>query len=208
MAQNSSGSDASNSRDASIASLIVGLKNSDSKERESAAGSIFQLGRTTVQDILASWLKDAPLRDCLRVDASGLPEMVVGIAVEPHHFEEIQAAMGMPHLADVPPDQDAKEFELEFAADVRLDVLTTRDPRGGGAIARYLEKLGEGIQQIEIFVNDIECATQILRERFALAPIYPAVRAGANGTRVNFFLAPGSAGKKVLVELVEEPPKS
>jgi hypothetical protein len=134
--------------------------------------------------------------------------MVVGIAVDPVHFEEIQDAMGMPHLADVPPDQDAKEFELEFAAGVRLDVLTTRDLRGGGAIARYLEKLGEGIQQIEIFVNDIQRATQILRERFALEPIYPAVRAGANGTRVNFFLVPASAGKKVLVELVEEAPKS
>jgi len=36
-----------------------------------------------------------------------------------------------------------------------------------------------------------------------LQAIYPATRAGADGTRVNFFLIPGPDGKKVLVELVE-----
>jgi hypothetical protein len=35
--------------------------------------------------------------------------------------------------------------------------------------------------------------------------VYPETRAGANGTRVNFFLAPAAEGRKVLVELVEVP---
>ena len=74
---------------------------------------------------------------------------------------------------------------------------------GTGAIARYLEKHGEGIQQIEITVRDVDRATEILRTKFALAPIYPATRPGADGTRVNFFLVPTPQGKKVLVELVE-----
>ena len=59
------------------------------------------------------------------------------------------------------------------------------------------------IQQIEIYVRDVDRATEILRTRFSLPPLYPATRAGADGTRVNFFLATGPDAKKVLVELVQ-----
>ena len=82
-------------------------------------------------------------------------------------------------------------------------ILTTREPGGKGAIARFLEKFGEGIQQIEVYVSDVSRATEILRSRFELEPIYPAARAGAGGTHINFFLAPVLQGKKVLIELVE-----
>ena len=57
-------------------------------------------------------------------------------------------------LADVPPDQDALEFEIEFPTGVRLDILTTREPAGAGAIARFLQKFGEGIQQVEFLVTN------------------------------------------------------
>src|SRR5580704_3438507 len=50
---------------------------------------------------------------------------------------------------------------------------------------------------------DVDRATEILRTRFALAPLYPATRPGADGTRVNFFLATAPDAKKVLIELVE-----
>jgi methylmalonyl-CoA/ethylmalonyl-CoA epimerase len=83
-------------------------------------------------------------------------------------------------------------------------VLTTDAPGGGGAIARYLGKFGEGIQQVEFDVRDVDAATAILRRDFALEPIYPATRAGANGTRVNFFLAAGGDGRNILIELVEK----
>ena len=43
----------------------------------------------------------------------------------------------------------------------------------------------------------------MLRERFGIEPIYPATRAGADGTSVNFFLVATPEGKKVLIELVE-----
>ena len=111
----------------------------------------------------------------------------MGIAVSPETFERMRAANGAPRLADVPPDQDAKEFELDFPHRVRLDILTTREPGGAGAIARYLQKFGEGIQQVEMHVRDADRTTDILRERVALAPIYSATRSGADGTRVNFF---------------------
>jgi tellurite resistance protein TerC len=136
-------------------------------------------------------------------------KITVGIAVQPETFKKIRAANGSPPLANAPADQDVVEIELEFQERAkphfRLDILTTKAPNGGGAIARFLEKFGEGIQQVEIDVTDVDRSTEILLEKFKLEPIFPETRPGANGTRVNFFLVPGSDGRKVLVELVEQP---
>jgi hypothetical protein len=141
------------------------------------------------------------------LDASQFPVTTVGIAVTPENFDRIRAANGSPRLAEVPPDQDAKEFELHFAQGVRLDILTTREPGGTGAIARYLQKSGEGIQQAELLARNVDAAAEILRAGFGVQPIYPATRAGADGSRVNFFLVPltgkGPEKGKVLIELVE-----
>jgi hypothetical protein len=89
---------------------------------------------------------------------------------------------------------------------VQLDVLTSKDPAGPGAIARYLQKFGEGVQQVELRCLNVDRATTILVERFHLKPIYPVARPGAGGTKINFFLVepkhPESGGK-VLIELYE-----
>ncbi len=99
------------------------------------------------------------------------------------------------------------EFELHFSQQVQLDILTTREPGGKGAIARYLQKFGEGIQQVELLAQNVDTATEILRSHFGVQPIYPATRTGADGTRVNFFLVslPDKAPEqgKILIELVE-----
>jgi hypothetical protein len=170
-------------------------------ERERAAADLFARGRALAAPVLASWLEDADLRANF---GSGAPQITVGVAVPPELFEKIRAANGNPRLAAVPPDQDAVEFELHFAGGAQLDILTTNSPRGAGAIARYLEKFGAGIQQVEFDVASVERATEVLRSRFQLAPLYPATRAGADGTRVNFFLAARADGRKVLIELVEK----
>jgi hypothetical protein len=137
------------------------------------------------------------------LDAAHFPVTTVGIAVYPETFDRIHGANGFPRLADVPPDQDAKEFELHLAHALQLDILTTREPAGTGAIARYLEKFGEGIQQVELLARKVDAATEILRSRLGVQPIYPATRAGADGTRVNFFLASLPEKGKILIELVE-----
>jgi hypothetical protein len=103
----------------------------------------------------------------------------------------------------VPPDQDAEEFELHFPDGVSLDILTTSEPGCSGAIARYLSKFGEGVQQVEFQCLDVDRATSILKEKFNVTPIYPATRAGADGTRVNFFLVPSQDAGKVLIEFYE-----
>jgi len=184
--------------------------------RMQAAQSLFMEGVNRISPWLSGFEKDEELRGLLIREKFQLPEgeavpfpkLTVGVAVFPEAFSKIRAANGSPVLADAPSDQDVIEFELEFQGDSmpqpRLDILTTNAPAGIGAIARFLKKFGEGVQQIEIDVTDVDRATEILRTRFKVDPIYPATRPGANGTRVNFFLVTVSDGKKVLVELVEQ----
>lgn len=135
------------------------------------------------------------------------PKVTVGVAVTPERFEQIHEANGLPRLSDVPPDQDAREFELHLPGGPSLDVLTTRDAGGSGAIANYLRKFGEGIQQVEYLCANVDRATEILRSSFEIAAIYPEARGGADGTRVNFFLVTAPDVGKVLIELYETAPK-
>jgi len=191
------------SRPEELASLIRRLGDAEPGEREKAATEIFQQGVELAGAATAKWLADAELAGLFVMREFNSPETTVGLAVERENFSRIRIANGSARLADVPPDQDAEEFELHFERGVRLDLLTTKDPQGAGAIAGFLQKFGEGIQQIELLVREVDRATEILRYRFDLEPIYAKTRAGAGGTRVNFFLAPTPQGKKVLIELVE-----
>jgi len=187
---------------APLADLLARLAGADAAGRERAAAEIFRQGCAAAEPVLKQWFADAEFRAL--VSGRG-PLLTVGIAVEPAQFEEIRRRAGRARLAQAPPDQDVQEFELQFPHGVRLDVLTTRDPAGDGAIARFLSRFGPGIQQIECEVRDVTRAAQALRSRFGLDPVYPETRAGADGARVNFFLAPAAEGRKVLIELVEAP---
>lgn len=199
-----------------LARWIRSLADSDPRKRRAAAAQLHSAGVTLFLSTAREWLKDPELRELVSpsfANATGEPSsenipFSIGIAVQPENFERIRAANGSPQLADVPPDQDAMEFELRSSDHEEFDILTTRDPSGPGAIARYLKKIGEGIQQIELNVTSVNRATEILRTRFGLTPVYPETHAGANGTRVNFFLVPAAEGKRVLIELVESAPKT
>jgi hypothetical protein len=188
-----------------IAPLIRELCDANAAVRERAAAAIFHIGCELSNSATQAWLLDPELATYYVRDRGGIPELTVGVAVQPETFEKIRAACGPPTLADVPPDQDAREFELEFPGGARLDVLTTTEPGGRGAIARFLQKSGETIQQVEIRVNDVSGMVELLRARFGVASIYPSTRAGADGTRVNFLLMPAAENRKVLIELVEGP---
>src|SRR3984893_6127035 len=193
------------------------LADPDSETRAEIAQRLFRFGATRTLTWFDDWYKDQDFRGLVVqeqvVPPSGeivsSPRLTIGIAVLPETFEKIRLANGSPPLADAPSDQDVMEFELEFAASgrtyARLDILTTKSPGGSGAIARFLEKFNEGIQQVEIDVTDVDRATELLRTRFKIEPIYPETRVGANGTRVNFFLVTARNDQKTLVELVENP---
>jgi hypothetical protein len=184
-----------------LAQAITDLSSADESKRLSAAGEIYRLGRATAGSAISDWWAESELSALL---LGPNPAVTVGLAVQRDAFGRIRIAHGTPRLADVPPDQDAEEFGLHFPDDTFLDILTTREPGGSGAIAKYLGKFGEGIQQVEYRCANVDRATQILKEKLGVAPIYPATRAGADGTRVNFFLVASPDGGKVLVELYEE----
>jgi hypothetical protein len=198
-----------------ITRWITQLADRDPQSRAEAALRLYLEGSGLCMPLLKQWLADPEFRALILPGEMNAPagssfgpaSIVVGVAVRPETFQRIRTANDSPSLADVPPDQDAKEFELHFETRIELDILTTREPGDKGAISRFLDKFGEGIQQIEVYVSDVDRVTDILRSRFGLEPIYPATRAGANRTRINFFLAPAPEGKKVLVELVEAKPK-
>lgn len=192
----------------SLARLIDRLSAHAKATREEAAREIFTIGFARATECVSGWLADPEIANCFvfggQGTGPGFPRTTVGIAVEPGRFAQIRAANGSPRLADVPSDLDAEEFEIRVGDTVSLDVLTTRDSEADGAIARFLRKYGEGIQQVELSVRSVDRATQMLRERFGLAPVYPQARLGANSTRVNFFLVSAPESGKLLVELVEE----
>ena len=194
-----------------FAEWIRRLADSDPGKRRAAAAQLHSAGATLFFSAAREWLEDTEFRKLVCpsfAGAAGEPNredipFSIGIAVQADNFEKIRVANGSPPLADVPPDQDALEFDLRSSEHEEFDILTTRDPGGPGVIARYLKKFGEGIQQIEVSVSGVDRATEILRTRFGLTPVYPQTHAGANGTRVNFFLAPAAEGRRVLIELVE-----
>jgi hypothetical protein len=182
-----------------LASAIADLSSSDPVMRSAAATEIYRRGRAPADRAVYAWWSDLEFAKL----CGASPAVTVGLAVRRATFARIREANGLPALALVPPDQDAEEFELHFPNDISLDVLTTDEPDGQGAIARYLAKFGEGVQQVEFHCRDVDRATQILKENFGVQPIYPQTRAGAGDTRVNFFLVSSPNSGKVLIELYE-----
>jgi hypothetical protein len=187
-----------------LPAAIAMLSSSDPSERAAGARDIYRAGRELADEASREWQRDPEFAALLERLTHNALQTTVGLAVNPFTFEAIRDANGSPQLADVPPDQDAREFELHFADNVALDILTSRDPNGQGAIARYLSKFGEGIQQVEYRCRDVNAVTDLLKKKFGIEAIYPQTRAGADGTRINFFLARTPAGEKVLIELYEK----
>lgn len=183
----------------SLSAAIADLSCPDDAVRSSAAALIYRSGRASADPAVQAWW-DNPALSALLLPG---PQVTVGLAVKRETFALIREAHGSPRLADVPPDQDAEEFAVRLPDHISLDVLTTREPDAAGAIARYLAKFGEGVQQVEFRCSNVDRATAILAEQFGIAPIYPRTRPGADGTRVNFFLVPAPAMGKVLIELYE-----
>lgn len=183
----------------SLGELIGALRNADRKG-EAALAEIYRRGCTLAEPILHVWSSDPDFAALIGTP----PKITVGVAVADESSTQIFAAWGPPCFADVPSGQDALEFEIGVRG-AHLDIITSTDPKGNGAIARYLRRFGEGIQQVECRVTDVDRATQILREKFGVSPVYPEARPGAGGTRVNFFLVPTPEGGKVLIELYEMP---
>jgi hypothetical protein len=182
-----------------LSTAIAGLYSSDAAARLAAATQIFYRGRSAADAAISAWWQIPALRLLLGSE----PLVTVGLAVHRDTFERIHTANGAPTLALIPPDQDADEFELHFPGQISLDILTTREPQGPGAIASFLLKFGENIQQVEFLCSNVDRATELLRTTLGINPVYPETRPGADGSRINFFLIPTGNAGKILIELYE-----
>lgn len=80
----------------------------------------------------------------------------------------------------------------------RLELMEPTDP--AGAIGKFLETRGEGLQHVAIGVDDLEAALAQARERGARL-IDEKPRVGAGGALVAFIHPKSSFG--VLIELVQ-----
>jgi hypothetical protein len=183
-----------------LTKAVEGLSSAEPGIRAAAGEELYRIGREAALRATEKWWSEEELERLLLGTAR---EVTVGIAVGREKFAKIRAANGVARLAEVPSDQDAEEFELHFAEGVALDILTSRAPGGEGAIAKYLAKFEEGVQQVEFRCLDVDRAMEILKERFGMKAVYPETRPGADGTRVNFFLLATEDGGKILIELFE-----
>ena len=97
------------------------------------------------------------------------PQTTVGLAVNPLTFEVIRDAQRLPTSRRRAARSGRPRVRITFRLKTfALDILTTRDPNGQGAIARYLSKFGEGIQQVEYRCRNVDAATRILKKKFGV----------------------------------------
>ncbi len=100
------------------------------------------------------------------------------------------------HIEEV-PDQNVKIAFIP-AGDVNLELVQATDSES--AVARFIERKGEGIQHIALLVDDIEKELDNFKEK-GVALIDEKPREGAHGAKIA-FLHPKSANG-VLLELCE-----
>jgi len=111
-----------------LGTAITNLSSAESSVRLAAAEEVYRLGRATGGSAVSAWWGESELSALL---LGPNPVITVGLAVQRDTFGRIRVANETPRLAQVPPDQDAEEFELHFGKEVSLDILTTREPGGG-----------------------------------------------------------------------------
>ncbi len=99
---------------------------------------------------------------------------------------------------EINESQGIKEAMLDLADGTRLQLLAPLNPES--TIAKFLERSGEGMQQLAFRVTNIdEAMANVLSAGMRL--IYPESRIGTAGSLIN-FVHPKDVGG-VLVELVQ-----
>ena len=126
----------------------------------------------------------------------------IGVAVK--NLEEVEKlysqVLGLPIVGrEVHPDNRVSFIPL---GDTAIELLQSVKP--DGAIARHIEKRGEGIHHIALEVDNIEKALEELKAK-GLVLIDQKPRKGAHNSRIAFLHPKNTYG--VLLELVE-PDKS
>ncbi len=109
-----------------------------------------------------------------------------------------EALLGMAPYKEETVESEQVRTSFFQVADTKIELLAATDP--SSAIARFLEKKGEGIHHVAFEVADIELAMQQLREK-GFNVINEVPKQGADNKLV-CFIHPGSANG-VLAELCQ-----
>ena len=122
----------------------------------------------------------------------------IGVAVK--NVQEVEklysGVLGLPITGrEVSPDNKVSFIPL---GDTSIELLESVEP--DGAIARHIEKRGEGIHHIALEVDNIEKTLEELKAK-GLALIDQKPRRGAHGSKIAFLHPKGTYG--VLLELCE-----
>ena len=122
----------------------------------------------------------------------------IGVAVK--NVEEVEKLyseiLGLPITGrEVSPDNKVSFIPL---GDTAVELLESAQP--DGAIARHIEKKGEGIHHIALEVDNIESALEELKSK-GITLIDQKPRRGAHDSKIAFLHPKGTHG--VLLELCE-----
>jgi methylmalonyl-CoA/ethylmalonyl-CoA epimerase len=107
-------------------------------------------------------------------------------------------AFGLPLLHEEVNEEQGVREAMVGIGDSAIQLLAPLTPES--TIGKFLDRNGEGIQQVAFRVSDVDVAAQRLRDA-GLRLLYDAPRRGTAGSRVNFVHPKDCGG--VLVELVE-----
>ncbi|MCW2498065.1 methylmalonyl-CoA epimerase [Jatrophihabitans sp.] len=103
---------------------------------------------------------------------------------------------------EVNEEQGVREAMLAVGdGNTRIQLLAPLNEQS--TIAKFIDRNGQGVQQVAYTVEDIEAVSATLKER-GMRLLYEAPRRGTSDSRVN-FIHPKDAGG-VLVELVQPAP--
>jgi methylmalonyl-CoA/ethylmalonyl-CoA epimerase len=128
----------------------------------------------------------------------GLDHVAIAVSQLDEALEIYQKALGLKLEKITVVEEQKVKVALLLAGETRIELLepTTKE----SAVARFIEKRGEGIHHIALEVTNIEDSLKQLKEK-GIALVDEKPRIGAEGGKIA-FLHPKSL-KNVLIELCE-----
>ena len=125
----------------------------------------------------------------------------LGIAVRDLNVsnELFEKLLGVPHYKIEEVESEGVKTSFFKSGPNKIELLEATKPES--AIAKFIEKKGEGIHHVAFAVEDLEAEIKRLEgEGFVILPGFP--KNGADNKRVAFLHPKGTNG--VLVELCQE----
>jgi methylmalonyl-CoA/ethylmalonyl-CoA epimerase len=105
---------------------------------------------------------------------------------------------GAIHSREINTQQGVEEALILFPDGSKIQLLAALESTS--TIGKFLEKHGEGVQQVALSVKNLEFAGQKLLAA-GISLVYPAPQKGSNDSSINFIHPKFTGG--VLIELVE-----